>query len=96
MLYGYKCHSCGATYEVMREMEDRKRPEPCTCGDVAVKQFFPNPAHFNCGGFYETDQGKKNFKVKDIDEPIVIEENPEGPDRVVEGKKMKQKIGNKQ
>lgn len=64
-IYEYKCNECGVEFENMlsfSESDKKVKCENCKSNDVQKRISKSVNVHYKCGGFYSTDNGRKNLK----------------------------------
>lgn len=64
-IYEYKCNKCGAEFDVMLSFNNSDKKIECkNCKSFDVQKQISKSVnvHYKCGGFYCTDNGKRNKK----------------------------------
>jgi putative FmdB family regulatory protein len=67
-LYEYKCHSCGATFEVIQKVDEAPLKKCLKCGGILKKTISAPALQFKGNGWYVTDYANREPTDKEKSE----------------------------
>ena len=66
-IYGYRCQSCDAEFEVVQRMSDPAVASCPTCEGAGTRLFYPAGIVFKGSGFYKTDSRSSSTASTSLD-----------------------------
>mgnify|MGYP001222876243 CR=1 FL=1 len=72
-LYEYKCHKCGALFEVLQKVSDEPLSVHDHCGGRLERLLSPPAFQFKGSGWYVTDYARSSSSNKSVEKPSVSE-----------------------